>query len=222
MYVKILYMLFAIFSFLEVKYMFIVIDGPDGCGKTTLSKALVDHINNRGIEAIYTFEPTMDNPFGCKIRELLKNSEIEDVNLFSNLFIHDRRHHLEKFIKPNLEKNKWIICDRYKYSALAYQQLQGIDTQYLIGNNSEFLIPDFVFILLPQNVDTLFQRINQRNTQMEYFEKKSYLDNVIKLYNKMLDYFPSENIFFLDAELSIENNIQKIDDIMLQYTNQNN
>lgn len=202
--------------------MFIVIDGPDGCGKTTLAKALVDHINSRGTEAIYTFEPTTDNTFGCKIRELLKNSEIEDVGLFSNLFIYDRRHHLEKFIKPNLEKSKWVICDRYKYSALAYQQLQGIDTQYLIDSNSKFLIPDFIFILLPQNVDTLFQRINRRNVQMEYFEKKSYLDNVIKLYNKMLDYFPSENIFFLDAELSIANNIQKIDDILQQYTNQNN
>ncbi len=202
--------------------MFIVIDGPDGSGKTTLSKALVEHLNSRGIEAIYTFEPTMDNQFGCQIRELLKNSEIEDVGLFSNMFIHDRRHHIEKFIKPNLEKSKWVICDRYKYSALAYQQLQGIDTQYLISSNREFLIPDFIFILLPQNVDTLFQRINQRKSQMEYFEKKAFLYNVIKLYNKMPDYFPGENIFFLDAELSIADNIQKIDDIFQQQTDQNN
>lgn len=202
--------------------MFIVIDGPDGCGKTTLAKALVEHINSRGIEAIYTFEPTLDNQFGRKIRELLKKSEIEDVDLFANLFVCDRRYHIEKLIKPNLDRKKWVICDRYKYSALAYQQLQGLDTQYLIDSNSEFLIPDFIFILLPDDVNTLLQRINQRNAKMEYFEKKSYLDNVVKLYNKLLNYFPNENIIFLNAEHSISNNIQIIDEFLQEYIVRNN
>lgn len=194
--------------------MFIVIDGPDGCGKTTLAKSLVEYISHKGIEVLYTYEPTTDNPFGCKIRELLKNSEIDNAAFFSDLFVYDRKYHLENCIEPNLAKSKWVVCDRYKYSALAYQQLQGIDAQYLIDCNSDFLVPDVIFILLPRNADVLLKRIVERNTKKDYFENKVYLSNVIKLYNKMLEYFPNENIFFLDAENSIENNIKKIEGIL--------
>lgn len=94
---------------------------------------------------------------------------------------------------------EWIVCDRYKYSALAYQRMQGVDVRYLIT----YLIPDVVFILRPRNVTTLLELIVQRDNRIECFENKRFLEGVMRLYDKMPVYFPEENIHFLDAELPI-------------------
>ena len=194
--------------------MFIVIDGPDGSGKTTLSKKLVEKWVSRGVQSIYTFEPTYDSLSGTKIRKLMAREHIEDIYAFANLFVEDRKEHLKTIIFPALENGKNVVCDRYKYSALAYQQSQGVDAKYLIEINKECLIPDFIFILLPKNVDILLQRIFNRAKGREIFEEREFLIRTLDFYKKLPSYFPDENIIFLDAEVTIENNLEKINHIV--------
>ena len=50
---------------------------------------------------------------------------------FADLFVEDRKYHIETLIAPALAKGENIVCDRYKYSAMVYQQLQGVDITYL-------------------------------------------------------------------------------------------
>lgn len=190
--------------------MFIVIDGPDGSGKTTLSKKLVEKGELSGVRSIYTFEPTYDSLPGIEIRRLMEIKEIEDVYAFADLFVDDRKVHLNTIITPALKRGENVVCDRYKYSALAYQQLQGVDAKYLIQINKGCLIPDFIFILIPHSVDVILQRILDRAKERELFEERESLTQIIELYKKLPSYFPSENIIFLDAETSIENNIENI------------
>lgn len=190
--------------------MFVVIDGPDGSGKTTLAKQLVEQLRLNGVHCIYTYEPTRDSSAGIKIRQLIKNGNFEDVYSFADLFVEDRKEHLAALIKPTLEKGEFVVCDRYKYSALAYQQLQGVDVTYLVEINKECLIPDFVFVLLPHNADILLQRISHRDESRDVFEEKEFLSNTLDFYKKLSIYFPEEKIFSLDAEITIEENIKKI------------
>lgn len=191
--------------------MFIVLEGPDGSGKTTLAQAFTAHLNNKGINALYTFEPTTNEKYGQPIRKLLKKHLVCSPTDLSDLLTADRGEHLSKTILPALAEGKWVICDRYKYSALAYQQSQGIDAAYLIESNRKYLVPDITFILRPKNIDTLLQRINHRNMPAELFEKKAFLLQTLEFYDKMPDYFPTEIFCFLNAENSVPNLIAKMD-----------
>lgn len=193
--------------------MFIVIDGPDGSGKTTLSKCLVTQLHNEGMSAIYTYEPTNDGA-GHQLRNMIRTGIIPDVYAFSNLFIEDRKEHIKKCIQPAIDRGEIVVCDRYKYSALAYQQLQGVDANYLIEANRTFLIPDFVFILMPPDANLLCQRIAKRGQERDVFEKEAFLEKTLLCYKKLRSYFPSEKIFFLDASCQVEENIKKIKEIM--------
>lgn len=190
--------------------MFIVIDGPDGSGKTTLAKRLTQQLCQEGVTAVYTSEPTRESNAGKMIHRILQSGETVNAYTFADLFVADRKEHLANFIRPCLYANKCVICDRYKYSALAYQQLQGVAAEYLIRKNHEFLIPDFIFILLPQNEDVLMHRITCRGRITELFEKQELLAAVIPYYRKIKDYFPEENIQYLDAENSVESNLKQI------------
>ena len=194
--------------------MFIVIDGPDGSGKTTLSKKLVEEWKLNGVQSIYTFEPTYDSLPGIEIRSLMGIRKIEDIYAFADLFVDDRKEHLNSIIIPALARGENVVCDRYKYSALAYQQLQGVDAEYLVDINKGCLVPDFIFILIPKCVDVILQRILNRAKEREIFEEREFLTQTLELYKKLPSYFPNENIIFLDAETTIEKNIEKINCII--------
>ena len=194
--------------------MFIVIDGPDGSGKTTLSKKLVEEWKLNGVQSIYTFEPTYDSLPGIEIRRLMGIRKIEDIYAFADLFVDDRKEHLNSIIIPALARGENVVCDRYKYSALAYQQLQGVDVEYLVDINKGCLVPDFIFILIPKCVDVILQRILNRAKEREIFEEREFLTQTLELYKKLPSYFPNENIIFLDAETTIEKNIEKINCII--------
>lgn len=194
--------------------MFVVIDGPDGSGKTTLAKSLTQRLCQKGFRALYTSEPTSTSEAGKLIRQILQGREVIDIYAFADLFVTDRKEHLANLIRPCLLAGGWVVCDRYKYSALAYQQLQGVNPQYLIRKNQDCLIPDFVFILLPQNVDILMSRISRRNKTAELFEKKEFLAETIQHYRNIKQYFPKENIWYLDADDSLENNLIQVFEII--------
>lgn len=187
--------------------MFVVIDGPDGSGKTTLAKQLTDRLNQEGTSAIYTCEPTFSSEAGQKLRDMMRTGEIGDIYQFANLFVEDRKTHIADLIEPTLANGKTVVCDRYKYSALAYQQLQGVDATYLVEINKPCLVPDIIFILTPQSPDILLERIKSRGATRDIFEEIEFLSNTLELYRRLPDYFPDERIVFLDAGASVEDNI---------------
>lgn len=175
--------------------MFITIDGPDGVGKTTVAQLLVKKLQQAGLQAVYTAEPSKQST-GMEIRRILKEGTPQETQKLADLFVEDRRLHLEKEIVPWLQQGFYVICDRYKYSTISYQQLQG-DTavEKLIQMNSGFLKPDIAFILNVKNADILLRRIEGRGEQKELFETKATLQAVVKIYKEMKKkYFPDENI----------------------------
>ncbi len=199
------------FDFVKEKFlMFLVIDGPDGSGKTTLAKRLSARLEEMGVCTAYTFEPTYDSNAGRRLRSMLHTGDIPDVYSFADLFVEDRQAHLRDFILPSLEAGSVVICDRYKYSSLAYQQLQGVDAEHIIKTNRVCRVPDRVFILLPENVDVLLKRIVERGLEKDIFEKREFISRTLECYRMLLDYFPKEPITFLKAETSTDENVEII------------
>lgn len=103
------------------KSKFITFEGGDGSGKTTQLSLTVAWLKSQGVDVLRTFEPG-DSSLGKEIRHLLLSGEhtpVPQAELL--LFLADRAQHVEEVIKPALQAGKWVVCDRYTDSTLAYQ-----------------------------------------------------------------------------------------------------
>ena len=158
-----------------MKNVFIVLEGIDGSGKGEAIKRLSEHYSAK-YEVLTTTEPT-DGRYGMEIRMLLKdgsNPESSSEKL-TELFIKDREEHVNQKIIPFLKdgENKILICDRYYYSTLVYQSLQGISLKKLFEDNKKFPKPDICFILdLPAK--TAIGRVASRGRN-DKFEQPDFM-----------------------------------------------
>lgn len=101
---------------------FITFEGGEGAGKTTQAKMLADALETVGVETILTREP--GGTFGAEsIRKLvLEGTDDRWSGMTELLLMYAARiDHVEKLIKPALERGAWVICDRFTDSSLAYQ-----------------------------------------------------------------------------------------------------
>lgn len=98
--------------------LFIVLDGPDGAGKTTQVLRLADALRSHGRRVLVTAEPSK-GPIGTYIRRHLDPETPPEV--LACLFAGDRREHLELEVEPALASGLDVVCDRYIPSSLAYQ-----------------------------------------------------------------------------------------------------
>ncbi len=117
--------------------LFISIEGPDGSGKTTIAKMVVDKLNNEGYKTLYTREPG-----GVKIAENIRDIilDVKNTNLDARcealLYAASRRQHLVEKVIPALNDGYIVISDRFVDSSLAYQGYArgiGIDEVYSIN-----------------------------------------------------------------------------------------
>jgi dTMP kinase len=101
---------------------FITLEGGEGVGKSTQVKALAQALLKRGIDVLVTREPG-GSEGAEKIRELLLEGSMERWGARAEvlLFAAARADHVDKVIRPALEDGRWVICDRFADSSLAYQ-----------------------------------------------------------------------------------------------------
>ncbi len=103
---------------------FITFEGVDGCGKSTQLHLLADWLGGRlagGLEV--TREPG-GTPLGAELRRLLLEARGEDAPVPEAellLFLADRAQHARRMILPALADGRWVLCDRYSDSTMAYQ-----------------------------------------------------------------------------------------------------
>jgi len=133
------------------KGYFITMEGGEGCGKTTHSKALKKHLEGRGYKVILTREPG-GTPTGKAIRRiLLSNSSRINAAAELLLFAADRFEHVQKIVAPALSEGSVVISDRYVDSTTAYQiggrGLPEDMVKYINRVSSAGVVPDLTFIL---------------------------------------------------------------------------
>jgi dTMP kinase len=101
---------------------FITLEGGEGVGKSTQAQALAAALAERGIDVLVTREPG-GSEGAEKIRALLLGGAEEawGPRAEALLFAAARADHVEKAIRPALEAGRWVLCDRFTDSSLAYQ-----------------------------------------------------------------------------------------------------
>lgn len=109
-----------------MKGKFITLEGGEGAGKTTLIEGLKGALERDGFTVIKTREPG-GTPNAEAIRELLLSGDVERWSPVSEalLFYAARVDHVERVIRPAIERGDWVLCDRFADSTRAYQGAAG-------------------------------------------------------------------------------------------------
>lgn len=100
---------------------FITVEGIDGAGKSTTIKMIQDYLEARGEKVLLTREPG-GSAVGEKLRAISQMRDIE-ISAFTEtmLMFTARAQHIHEKIKPALDADMWVICDRFTDSTVAYQ-----------------------------------------------------------------------------------------------------
>ena len=158
---------------------FIVIEGIDGSGKTTLARRLAS-----GKDAWTTFEPTR-----AKLGAMLRSGELGDIPPAAEalLFAADRAIHTAE-IERELEKGRWVICDRYAGSTVAYQSASmgdAADWDWLNDMQRHSIIEPDAVILLDMDPEASMARVGTRGEELSRFEKLDFQRRVREAYLRL-------------------------------------
>ncbi len=187
------------------KGKFIVIDGGEGVGKTTLVKNLTETYRDN---IIYIREPG-GSIFAEKLRELILSDDAENLSNEARfmLFWASRIDFMERTLKPALSKYDIVVSDRFDSSTYAYQVFVSGDKELenLFWQTRNIVLKDIapdMYIILDVDPKISLGRIEARNGS-NYFDKKD-----LGFHNKVRDGFLSfvqklkNNGFVVDASRS--------------------
>lgn len=202
--------------------LFVVIEGPDGAGKTTAANNLVKALKEKDYNAIYVREPG-----GIKaaedIRNIVLHNELSDREALL-LFTASMSLNMRKTILPELKNGSIVICDRFIRSTWVYQGFANFENPYTdldIFNNIFRQIVNYAIydkhpnieFVLDISPEAAWKRTHVRDKEEDVFESKGYeffkTINEGYLYN---DYFLGYPVR-INAELSEEVIVDK----MLKY-----
>lgn len=184
---------------------FVTLEGGEGAGKSTLLDGIMQRAKEHGIGAIKTREPG-GTPLAEKLRTLALNppggerwSPLAEALLMNAA----RADHLEKKIRPALERGQWVICDRFSDSTLAYQSAgQGVSMPTLLTMEAavlEWSRPDLTLVL-DAPPEKLLARRKKRGENTDAFEGRpmAFHRNVRKAFLQIAERWP-ERCIVLDA-----------------------
>ncbi|WP_194911327.1 dTMP kinase [Catenulispora rubra] len=132
---------------------FLSFEGGDGSGKSTQLDLLADWLRGRGHEVVVTREPG-GTPLGTKLRNIVLDAHNADVispRAEALIYAADRADHVERVVRPALERGAVVITDRYVDSSLAYQgagrALSAREVELLSHWATQGLMPDVTVLM---------------------------------------------------------------------------
>lgn len=131
--------------------MFITLEGIDGSGKSTQARLLADHFRGLGREVVLTREPG-GSPGAEQIRALLVAGAADRWSAETELLLFNaaRRDHLERTIRPALDRGAVVVCDRFADSSRVYQGVARADLRAAVDRLHALMIgvePDLTLVL---------------------------------------------------------------------------
>ena len=137
---------------------FITFEGGEGAGKSTQLKRLAARLQAEGHEVVATREPG-GSPGAESIRDLVLNGSADRWSPVTEtlLMYAARRDHIERVIRPALDRGAWVVCDRFADSTRAYQGAAGGTDGRLIAALETYILegarPDLTLVFdLPPDV----------------------------------------------------------------------
>ena len=131
--------------------MFITFEGPEGSGKTSVAKKVVESLIAEGFDIVFTREPG-GTPIAEQIRHVIldKANTALDPRAEALLYAASRRQHLVEKVWPALSRGQIVICDRFLDSSLAYQGgARGLGVKEVLNINlfaTENTLPDLTLL----------------------------------------------------------------------------
>ncbi len=188
-----------------MKGKFIVLEGPDRCGKSTQAKLLYNYFLACGYDVLLTREPG-GTPTAERIRQIVLEPGL-DVRPMAELFLYEasRSQHTQEKILPALEAGKIVICERYTMSTCAYQGYgRGIDLNTIETLNriaTLGLKPDLTLVFLmsdkyfTERGEYLFSdRLEQEDLAFRQKMRKGYQEMITR----------TPNAYLVDADRNID------------------
>ncbi len=207
--------------------MFISFEGPDGSGKSTVSKLVKEKLEKDGISLILTREPG-----GSKIAEQIRNVILDkentalDARAEALLYAASRRQHLVETIIPALKEGKLVLCDRFVDSSLAYQgggRNLGVDE--VLNLNlfaTENIFPDYTlfFNISPEEGIKRLSNDKQRVADRLDLESENFHDKVYDTFIELSKRFKDRYII-IDATKSLDEVVEETYKIIKEKLNEN-
>ncbi len=193
--------------------LYIVLEGIDGSGKTTQANALREYFTQKNKRVFVFHEPTHTKA-GLIIKEMINEHSRERYSpeTISLAFALDRMMYKDEVLSKIIKSKKYdlIIGDRSFYSSIVYQSLQGVDVEWLKHLNSYVIKPDMAFVL-EIGIEEQMKRRGEINI---IYEKREFQKKLIEEYKKLKDYFPYDEIYYINGERSIDDITKEIANIV--------
>ncbi|MEQ1876598.1 MAG: dTMP kinase [Bdellovibrionia bacterium] len=131
---------------------FLVFEGLDGSGKTTLMKKTSEYLTQSGVKFVITREPG-GTPVGEELRNLVLKFKGDTPSAKCEILIYEaaRAQHVDQVIGPALARKEWVLCDRFTASTVAFQAggraLKDDDVKWLNEFATSGLEPDLNVLL---------------------------------------------------------------------------
>ena len=206
-----------------MKGKFIVIEGIDGCGKTTQIDEISKWLPKSGLlkkdsKLITTREPG-GSLLGKKLRSLiLDNNKNNKPSSLAELLLYsaDRAEHVSKIISPALKKENWVISDRFSDSTLAYQGY-GRNINLETIKNIESIVcqgesPDLTIFLEISPEESILRRKHEIPDRMES-EGIEFLEKVNEGFKLIAK---EKNWVIISASQNIKTISNQIKEVLLQ------
>lgn len=201
-----------------MKGIFIVLEGPDGSGKSTMAKKIGEYFSARGREIEFTREPG-GTKISEKIRDLILDNDNTDMNYRTEalLYAAARAQLTAEKIIPWLEEGKIVISERFVYSSLVYQGIGrglGIEKVKSINNFAiDGLKPDIAVFLDVDPEKGLQRKLNIDGGDRLENESINFHKQVYEGYKKLVKTCPE--ITAVNAERTVDEIFSDIKNIIL-------
>lgn len=187
--------------------MFIVFEGIDGAGKSSHIPRLAKMAEDYGMEVVLTREPG-GTPLGEQLRAIVLHEEM-DVETELLLMFAARNEHVERVIKPALERGALVLCDRFVGSSYAFQgggRGLCLDRIKTLHDWAGIPKPDVTFLFdLP--TETAKDRMQERVLDKFESESRAFSEHVRNAYLSMID----ESFVVIDSSKTYEEVVRNVD-----------
>lgn len=174
-----------------MKGLFIVMEGPDGSGKTTQINLLEQYLKEAGYECLITREPG-GTVIGEEVRELILNPEYKEMSPVTEMLLYaaSRAQLVHEVIGPALEAGRIVISDRFVDSSIVYQGIArnlGISTVAAVNAPGIGIYrPDGIFFIDLSEAEGIRRKKNQKELDRMEQESIDFHHLVSEGYRKVL------------------------------------
>ena len=205
---------------------FITFEGGDGCGKTSVIRAILERLKKDGFEVVLTREPG-GSLIAEKIRNIILDVDNTGMDYVAEMLLYAacRSQHLKDIVIPALNSNKLVICDRFVDSSYVYQGIARDLGLEQVTKINELVVKDNMpdlTIYIDATPEICLSRRNNRSEadnrlDLESLEFHHKVRNGYKLISEKF----KNRIVTVDGDQPLENVIEDAYHVICDYLKRN-